>query len=106
MIAMKKKILFRLFLVIFIVSAGLLLNTYYKSYKADKLYGEARDMYYKNIEEVLDEKINKNQEEEPEDTEKIEDSEEVTEEAEEDLSEESEEESYEEEFVQQEPQQE
>ncbi len=102
---MKKKILFRFFLIIFIVSIGLLINTYYKSYKADKLYSEARDMYYKNIEEVLDEKINNNQEE-PEPSEETENSEEGTEEVVENPPEESEEENYEEEPIQQEPQQE
>ncbi|MDW7669014.1 MAG: class B sortase [Bacillota bacterium] len=102
---MKKKILFRFFLIIFIVSIGLLINTYYKSYKADKLYSEARDMYYKNIEEVLDEKINNNQVE-PEPSEETENSEEGTKEVVENPPEESEEENYEEDPIQQEPQQE
>lgn len=107
---MKKKILFRFFLVIFIISAGLLINTYYKSYKADKLYDEARNMYYENIEKVLDEKINNN-EEEIENIEEIENAGEVVEEIlEEEYNENSSEEAQEEisegESVQQEPQQE
>jgi len=107
---MKKRILFRFFLVIFIISAGLLINTYYKSYKADKLYDEARNMYYENIEKVLDEKINNN-EEEIENIEEIENAGEVVEEIlEEEYNENSSEEAQEEisegESVQQEPQQE
>jgi len=107
---MKKKILFRFFLVIFIISAGLLINTYYKSYKADKLYDEARNMYYENIEKVLDEKINNN-EEEIENIEEIENAGEVVEEIleeeyNENPSEEAQEEISEGESVQQEPQQE
>jgi len=107
---MKKRILFRFFLVIFIISAGLLINTYYKSYKADKLYDEARNMYYENIEKVLDEKINNN-EEEIENIEEIENAGEVVEEIleeeyNENPSEEAQEEISEGESVQQEPQQE
>ncbi len=103
---MKKKILYRFFLILLIVSLGLLINTYYRSYKADKLYSEARDMYYKNIEEVLDEKINNKPEEEPETTEEIENPEEVVEETVENSSEEPQEDNSDEEPVQQEPQQE
>jgi sortase B len=64
MVAMKRKFLFKFFLLLFIVSIGLLANSYYRSYKADKLYSEAREMYYKNVEEVLDEKINEENPEE------------------------------------------
>ena len=108
---MKKKILFRLFLVIFIISVGLLINTYYKSYKADKLYDEAREMYYKNIEDVLNKKISSEEEkdiENSEETNSLEElvEEQVEEEATENPSEEPREENAQEEVVQQEPQQE
>lgn len=60
---MKKIIIYRILIVVFIVSIGLLINSFIKSYRSDKLYAEAREVYYKNIEDVLEEEL---QEEEPE----------------------------------------
>ncbi len=54
---MKKIIIYRLLIVVFIVSIVLLINSFIKSYRADKLYAEAREIYYKNIEEVLEQEL-------------------------------------------------
>lgn len=108
---MKRKFLFKFFLLLFIVSIGLLGNSYYKSYKAEKLYSEAREMYYKNVEEVLDEKINEENPEEvidlTEESENPQDSQEVNDmdSPEEPLEEESQEDNTPEEPSAQEPQQ-
>src|SRR6056297_3285058 len=60
---MKKIIIYRILIVVFIVSIGLLINSFVKSYRANKLYAEARNIYYKNIEEVLEQEITEENEE-------------------------------------------
>lgn len=86
---MKRKIIFSVFALIFVISASLLAKSYYDSYKAEKLYNEARQIYYKNIEDAIDEKINKEQAQEEIQNSEISE-EEITEEepAEEELAEE------------------
>jgi len=87
---MKKIIIYRILIVVFIVSIGLLINSFVKSYRANKLYAEARNIYYKNIEEVLEQEITEENEENIEipEEETPEEPEEVEEQPEEEIAEE------------------
>src|SRR6056297_2263764 len=70
---MRKIIIYRILIVVFIISIGLLINSFIKSYRADKLYAEARDIYYKNIEEVIEQELVEETEETQEQSEVSED---------------------------------